>query len=578
MKTKFNYLIIILCFVIVDFKSYSATVSVEKAKNIAVNFYNMQYYKANGSLPNYKAITISPLAIKRNSDFWVCSFSKGGFVIVSGDDNAYPIIGYSFNSIFDLENIPPQLKDWLTSASLSIENAKHLKRNNSYNYLWEKLLNKNEVNNMQKQSLLNVNPLLTTKWDQGENYNNYCPVSIYGPGGHCVTGCVATAMAQVMKFHNYPEVGQDSMYYNSVYEVFQNTYYRWSEMTTQANTTSGDAISKLIFHCGITVNMNYGPTESGTSTSYVPNALINYFKYHPSADFVQRENFTDKNWDVLIRDNLDLTQPVLYSGYGSGGHAFVCDGYQDTCYYHFNWGWSGYGDGYYFYNNLSPAGNDFSSYQGAVISIKPFNTPYCIDGRILTDRYRTFNDGSGVNLYAKNTSCNWLISPDSAASIKLTFTTFQTQLNTDFVSVYNGADATAPLIGKYSGNQIPQVITSSGSKLYVVFTSDGATQAQGFEAHYETTIIGINETFLNNNLSFYPNPAKDLLFVKHSDIINWDGEIEIYDLTGKLVKNNKVNISSENIVTINVSDLQKGFYILTAKGKEGECSTKLIIQ
>ncbi len=578
MKTKFIYLTLILCFVFVDITSYSAIVSIEKARNIAINFYNMQYYKVNSSLPNYKAITTNPISINNNLGFWVCNFSQGGFVIVSGDDIAYPIVGYSFNSTFDTENVPPQLEAWLTSVSLSIEKAKSIKGNKSYNYLWEKILNNNEINKMQKQSLLNVNPLLTTKWDQGENYNNYCPVSLYGPGGHCVTGCVATAMAQVMKYHNYPTVGKDSMYYNSVYEVFQNTYYRWNEMTTHADLTSGDAISELIFHCGITVNMNYGATESGTSTSYVPYALSHYFQYHPSVAFVQRENFTDKDWDVLIRDNIDLSQPVLYSGYGDGGHAFVCDGYQDTCFYHFNWGWSGYADGYYFYNNLSPGGSDFSNYQGAVINAKPFNTPYCVDGRILTDRYRTFNDGSGVNLYAKNTSCNWLISPDSAESIRLTFTTFQTQLNTDFVSVYNGADATAPLIGKYSGNQIPSVITSSGSKLYVVFTSDGATQAQGFEAHYETTLIGISETFLNRYLSFYPNPAKDLLFVKLSDINNWDGQIEIYDLTGKLVKNNKVELSSENITTIIVSDLQKGFYILTAKGTEGEYSTKLIIQ
>ncbi|MBI5538579.1 MAG: C10 family peptidase [Bacteroidia bacterium] len=579
MRNKIFFIALILNIVFANYIAISAPVSLDKAKDVAVNFYNLQYYRVNGTLPYYKAITINPVSAKSSVGYWVCNFSNGGYVIISGDDIAYPVIGYSFESEFDLNNIPEALQDWLTSASESIDLAKSNKANTGYQYLWEKYLNKTEINNMQKQSIQNVSPFVTTKWDQGVNYNNYCPANVNGPGGHCLTGCVATAMAQVMKYYNYPERGRDSILYtgnNNV--VFENTYYRWNEMTTYANSTSGDAISELMFHCGITVNMNYGPDGSGTMTEYVPWALIHNFRYHPSAGYLQRKNVTDKDWDIIIRDNLDMLHPVLYSGQGTGGHAFVCDGYQDTCYYHFNWGWSGAANGYFYNNDLTPYSDNFSNDQGAVINIKPYHAAVCYSGKVLTDRSRTFNDGSDYSYYWNNTDCNWLIAPDSAETIRLTFTSFDTQANADFVSVYDGADTTATLIGKYSGSQIPPVINSSGSKLYIVLKTNDTIQGQGFDAYYETKIIGVEETLLSRFLSFYPNPATDVLFVKLNDIHNWDGEIEIYNITGSLVKKCNIKLSSENSASINVSELKQGFYIIKAKGNEGEFSTKLLIK
>ncbi|OFX27986.1 MAG: hypothetical protein A2X08_15750 [Bacteroidetes bacterium GWA2_32_17] len=575
MKKILRLLLTLSLIIFCNIHSFSDPVSLEKAKLIAQNFYSAQYFRVYGIYPQYKAITINPISYKNVTSYWVCTFSKVGFVIVSGDDNAFPIIGYSFDSKFDLDNIPESAQYWLKNISESIKNSTNA---SCYKNLWAKYSDKQEMLKTQKKYLQSVAPFVTTRWDQGINYNNDCPVNSQGPGGHCVTGCVATAMAQAMKYYNYPERGNDSILYTGDVNIkFEDTYYRWDSMTTYANSTSADAISELMFHCGVTIFMNYGPNESGTMTELVPYALMHYFRYHPAVAYLDRKHYTDKEWDVLIRDNLDMHHPIVYSGSGmDGGHAWICDGYQDTCFYHFNWGWSGSSNGYFYYNDLTPGGYSFNNDQGAVANIMPYNSPYCAGGRVMTDYSRSFGDGSSYSYYWNNTNCDWLIAPDSIEKITLTFTTFNTQANADFVSVFDGADASAPLIGKYSGNQLPPVIISSGDKLFLTFTSNESNQGQGFDANYETKIIGVNSVTLNRNIEIYPNPVKDKLFISLNDIENWNGNIEIYNITGKLVYSNKLNINSEKTSSINISNLPDGFYTIKAFGNNGLFNSKFV--
>lgn len=574
-----SILFLILSIIIIgNIKLFSNPVSLQDASTVAKNFYNSQYFRVYGNYPQYKAFTIEPVSYKNSTSYWVCTFAKGGFVIIAGDDNAFPIIGYSFDSKFDLNNIPESAQSWLNKVSESIAQIKNKSNSGSYKIIWNKYLNKQEVLKMQKQSIQTVAPFVTTFWDQGVGYNNDCPVNSHGPGGHCVTGCVATAMAQAMKYYNYPERGKDSMLYTGDVNIkFEDTYYRWNEMTSYADSSSADAISELMFHCGVTIDMDYGPNESGTMTELVPLALIHYFRYHPAVAYMARKKLTDSEWDVLIRDNLDLHHPVVYSGQGdAGGHAWICDGYQDTCYYHFNWGWSGSSNGYFYYNDLSPGGYSFNDAQGAVINIMPYNSSYCLGGKVMTDYSRAFGDGSGNSYYWNNTNCDWLIAPDSVENITLTFTTLNTQANADFVSVYDGADVNAPLIGKYSGNQVPPVITSTGNRLYITFISDDSGQGQGFDAFYETKIIGVNSVTLSRKVNIYPNPVKDKLFISLNDIENWNGNIEIYNVTGKLVYSNKLNVNSEKTSSINISDLPNGFYTVKVISDNGTFVSKFV--
>ncbi len=206
-----------------------------------------------------------------------------------------------------------------------------------------------------------------------------CPEDFDGPCERTYAGCVATAMAQVMFYYKYPLQGTGSHSYNDYPYGYQsanfgNTTYSWNSMENQIMGYNNPAIAELLYHCGVSVNMNYGPDGSSASSSYVVSALINYFNYSPSIDLVHRDSYTDSEWKNILIENLDNKIPLYYDGYDEDqwvGHAFVCDGYQNEDYFHFNWGWSGYYNGYFYLDNLNVGGSNFSSWQGAIIYIYP---------------------------------------------------------------------------------------------------------------------------------------------------------------------------------------------------------------
>ena len=579
MRREKKLIRVLVCLLFLSVTSVGAPVTIDKASTVAVNFYSMQYSRTFGIAPEYHALTCDAIWVDGQVSYYVCNFSNNGFVLVSADDNAFPIIGYSFESNIDMENLPSSLEYWLGKVSESIKSATTIQPSKGYNSLWQKLCDKNQIHEMQQKSLLSVAPLITLKWDQGVPYNNDCPANSDGPGGHCVTGCVATAMAQIMKYHNYPDHGRDSMLYTgNLLLDFENTYYRWSEMTNVANSSSASSIAELMFHCGATVYMYYGPDGSSSNSALVPYALIHNFRYHPSAGYIQRKNVEDRDWDLMIRNDLDMFRPLYYSGSGTGGHAFVCDGYQDTCFYHFNWGWGGSGNGYFFNDALSPGGNDFSYEQGIVSNIKPYFGDYCRNGRVLTDLYRGFNDGSDISYYWNNTNCNWLISPPGTSKITLSFSSFSTQANADFLYIYDGTDTTATLIGKYSGNQLPPTVISSTGHLFLVFTSDSTVQGKGWEAYYEADNINVPETYLENSIRFYPNPVNDEINIVMGRGKSWTGKIGLYNITGELLKSKDVILENSNPVSISVSEFPNGFYLLKTVGEDGEFVQKMIKQ
>jgi len=211
-------------------------------------------------------------------------------------------------------------------------------------------------------------------------------------GGHAFGGCVATAMAQIMKYHAYPTQGIGSRTYSdpvnrnyysdipgSAYGTqsadFGNTVYNWAAMPN-AISGSNYEIARLIYHCGVSVDMNFGPEGSSGSTSTASDSLKKYFKYDDSVSFFSKSGYTDATWISMLRADLDAGRPILYSGSGTGGgHAFVCDGYQATNHFHFNWGWGGYLDGYFYLTALTPEGRNYTNDQDAVLNILPAVVP-----------------------------------------------------------------------------------------------------------------------------------------------------------------------------------------------------------
>ena len=208
-----------------------------------------------------------------------------------------------------------------------------------------------------------LGPLVKTHWDQGDFYNDSCP-------GGSVTGCVATMMAQLMKYWAFPTHGQGSHSYTSNYGLlsvnFANATYKWSAMPYEVTSPNAE-VAKLMYHCGVSVDMNYSPYGSGANTDMAASALQVYFKYANSTAAQQKSNFSSIQWEILIRANLINNRPV---GYAGGNHAFICDGFQYPDHFHFNFGWGGLSDGYFYLNNINP-NNNYSSGARAITGCYP---------------------------------------------------------------------------------------------------------------------------------------------------------------------------------------------------------------
>ena len=371
------------------------------AKQVGKTF----FYSLN-QVQNQKSISDIQLVYKGSSMqksgeqqvfFYVYNIDNKGFVIVSADNKVVPILGYSKTNNFDPNNIPPALMQMLLSYGRAIENVitNNVAATIEITELWNELISGNTV--MQKATTTSVSPLIQTKWGQSGNtynstfyelYNNLCPYDT-PQAERTLTGCVATAMAQVMRYWKYPSVGMGSYsYVHSTYGTlsadFESVHYPYDSMPLQLSNLSTayqiNAIATLMYQCGVSVEMDYG--VDGSSSSLVEwttgarsgeYALKTNFGYY-SAKSIEKDDYSSSQWISILKTELDAAQPVLYRGEGSGGgHAFICDGYDESGNFHFNWGWKGYCDGYFTLSALNPGGSDFTAGQTAIINIKPFN-------------------------------------------------------------------------------------------------------------------------------------------------------------------------------------------------------------
>lgn len=278
---------------------------------------------------------------------------NAGFVIVSGDDRTKEILAFSETGVFDENNLPDNVKWWLgyyAQVIFSIEDS-------SIEY-------KSSTSSMKDA----ITPMIQTNWHQRNPYNNQC---VFG-GMRCVTGCVATAMAQVVNYYRYPNKVAAIDGYTCDYTIpaLPATTLNWKNMTN-------DDIAKLCRYCGQSVEMDYGVFGSGAVTEEVSLSLVKYFGYNKSTHAIYREGYVPEEWENVIYQELAAGHPVLYSGRSTTGygHAFVCDGYKYG-YYHVNWGWGGDYDGYFVLTVMDSKGKDnvnstYSEDQSAIVGVRP---------------------------------------------------------------------------------------------------------------------------------------------------------------------------------------------------------------
>ncbi len=377
-------------------------VTTETAKTVGVNFL---LHKTSLPKAGLTTTDISLAYTAHNTfnpaipTFYIFSFATKGFVIVAADDNVNPILGYSTESGFDGKQIPIQLNELLGTYAIQITYVVNNKitPTNTIKAYWAELLNPTKLS---KYQLLGapviVSPMIQTGWDQGNYYNKFCPYDSQH-GSTTLTGCVATTMAQIMKYWSFPSQGTGSHSYTppdaslGVQSAnFGNTTYQWGSMPYQLTSSSTpnqiNAVATLMYDCGVSVEMQYGLDNTGGSLAYTisyggqapycaENAFKNYFNYSNSVSGIQRSNYTDAQWISIIENELSNGRPVVYAGYNfnsTNGHAFIADGYDANNNLHFNWGWSGGYQGYFSIYSIVPYVIDtFTYYQQAIIGIKP---------------------------------------------------------------------------------------------------------------------------------------------------------------------------------------------------------------
>ncbi len=353
--------------------------------------------------------------------FHVFNMSEG-WVIVAADNCATPILAYSTSGQFDGNNLPPAMQNYLMGFVEQIGHGidSHLPALDTVAHQWE-LVQATGLLRDDRSPATAVAPLLTTAWGTTYPYNSLCPADPNGYVGHVETGSPALAMGQIMRYWCYPFKGSGSHSYipqnypSQPQSVdFGNTIYDWDNMPNSLNSSSPaaqiNAVATLLWHCGVSMNIDYSLMGCGAYPNDIVAAMRDYFNYSSDLHYDSQSDYTDSQWINKLKTDLDNGRPVLYSGLDTDNyyvHAFVCDGYNSSNQLHFNWGWNGtYQDAYFALGTLTPyPGFDFSASNHAIFEIHPnctSGTTYQVSATAYPNNYGTV---SGTGTYSCGNLC-----------------------------------------------------------------------------------------------------------------------------------------------------------------------------
>ena len=389
--------LLVACIVLLGGCANAASVSVQKAQTIAINFFKVTVGNGNNSGIS-ATLKYTRIEGDNSIDFYVFDIAPAkGFVVVAGNDNTIPVLGYSSETNFRLDApLTTGINYWLSHTAARIHKSYLLgiEADSRINTLWNAYMNGINPHVSRSGS---VTPLLSTTWDQEPYYNDLCPYN-YTDNRRAVTGCVATTMAQIMKYWAYPTRGRGSYTYVDSTPAFSNNYgrltanfdtvYNWAQMPNSISSANAN-IARLMYDLGVSVAMDYGDDNEGGSGAWVLQseagaggpcsqyAFVNYFYYNPnSIQGIVKSNYTPSDFIYLIENELNNKRVVQYEGddtNGGGGHTWVCDGYDASDLLHMNWGWSGQNDGYFAVTNLDAGSYNFNDAEAVLIGIEPIS-------------------------------------------------------------------------------------------------------------------------------------------------------------------------------------------------------------
>lgn len=344
----------------------------------------MQQNAQQRSSHSQKIQNIKEVYFNKSKVYYIVNYQGGGYVIVSADDATQPVLAYSDRGTLEAtepntQHILAAYKSFVYESAQVQKAGKQARKNNRWNALKQASGSRTKV----------IAPFMDDiLYTQSSGFNKYCPSDA---DGQAIVGCVATAMAQVMRYWEFPARGrsQHSYTHNKYGNIsvnFANQSYDWANMS---KTRADDENAKLSYHCGVAVSMSYGTSANGGSGAYSRDALAalkKYFKYNQSAQMIYRSRYSDADWNAVIKQQLDQKRPVLYSGRsknlqdpnaGGAGHLFALDGYDTTDqgdYFHINWGWAGRSNGYFYLTEMITHGGKYNWIDSNAIMIDVYPT------------------------------------------------------------------------------------------------------------------------------------------------------------------------------------------------------------
>lgn len=525
--------------VILPIRTDAQVVAKSKATEFARNFFAS---KAGSFAPHSEYIDVLHDENKLPA-LYVIRFPEKGFVLVAADSAAFPVLGYSLKDHWPVDNLPDEVSEWLKNYTDQIYQIRKqkLKPDSKIRTAW---IQPETIFNFDRNQR-SVEPLTLSKWDQGIFYNDSCPEVNGGDAGRAYAGCVPVAMAQVMYFHRHPAQGNGSHSY-SIKDIgvqtadFGNTMYNWNGMLLKADRPS-PYLSQLIYHCGVSVDATYAATGTGAKTEKTVNALKDYFGYSHDAIFYEKIGYPDSVWKAMLQSNLELNRPLIYKGSMGGwvGHSWVCDGFDGSDYFHFNWGWSGTYNGYYYLNNLNPGNYNFSTAQGAVFNIHPIESsapPAETD--TITAPSGSFCNHQWPEADSPSSTHRWLIYPQGDNYEYLQIMPEMARLyEGDSLLIFEGNDLTNPPLYILTQGNIPDAIHLNNSVAFVksISHSGQSKWALSYLAHdgnlcqNNTIFTSINGHIKDGSGNFYLHPETNCswLIQPHTQELDSVSKIEI---------------------------------------------------